>query len=413
VACHGSHGIQRAAEPSSPTSVLQVSAATCGRCHESVGLTGTLRPAGIVADYRASFHGLAAALGDRRVASCASCHGYHEIRSSRDPQSRISSANLATTCGQCHAGAAPGFARGGIHHSPSTSGHQLADVARTIYRIMIVGIIGLMLLHNGLDFFRRWRDRAGLAAATADHRTYQRFTVNERVQHWMLAGSFITLAVTGFALTQAWPVPWVSAQTGATARAATHRVAAVAFMAIALYHLGYVMFTARGRQMIRAMLPPLHSAANILCCAASFFRLGPPSASDWRALIQTVKYNVGLTSERPRQGRFTYAQKMEYFGLVWGAVLMIATGLPLWFEVPFLNRFPFWSVQLATVVHFYEALLAALAIVVWHFYFTMFNPDVFPMSKAMITGEVTREEMEREHSQELSTIEGGNHTKAV
>ena len=84
---------------------------------------------------------------------------------------------------------------------------------------------------------------------------------------------------------------------------------------------------------------------------------------------------------------------------------MIATGLALWFEVPFLNRFPFWSFELATVVHLYEALLASLAIVVWHFYFTIFNPDVFPISKTMITGRVTHQEMEHEHPEELCEIE--------
>ena len=73
----------------------------------------------------------------------------------------------------------------------------------------------------------------------------------------------------------------------------------------------------------------------------------------------------------------------------------------LWFEVPFLNRFPFWGFELATVAHYFEAILATLAIVVWHFYFTMFNPDVFPISTAMIGGELTRKEMEREHPQEL------------
>ena len=121
--------------------------------------------------------------------------------------------------------------------------------------------------------------------------------------------------------------------------------------------------------------------------------------------MQMVKYNLGLARERPQFGRFTYAEKMEYFALVWGTLVMVVTGLALWFEVSFLNRFPFWSFQLATIVHYYEAILATLAIVVWHFYFTMFNPDVFPISKAMITGELSREEMEREHPKELCALE--------
>ena len=412
VDCHSSHAIPRATEPTSPTSVVQVSGATCGRCHGSVQLTEMHRlTPSVVSDFQGSFHGLAGALGDRRVANCASCHGYHEVKPSWDPQSRISAANLPTTCGQCHTGAAPGFARGGVHHLPRTFGHRLVDLAKLMYRMMIVGIIGLMLLHNGSDFYRRWQDRrvhrnqAEATPAAGGTRMYKRFTLNERIQHWVLAGSFITLAVTGFALTEGWNVPWVEGQTGATIRATTHRAAAVVFMVLAVYHLGYIALTRRGRQTIRAMVPRLRSAANVACCAASCLRLGPPSTSDWRNLIQTVKYNLGLTSERPSQGRFTYAEKMEYFALAWGGVVMIATGLALWFEVPFLNRFPFWSFQLATLVHLYEALLASLAIVVWHFYFTMFNPDVFPISKAMITGQLTREEMEHEHPEELCEID--------
>ena len=153
--------------------------------------------------------------------------------------------------------------------------------------------------------------------------------------------------------------------------------------------------------MVRAMMPRFDRPANVVCAVCSCMRLGPPSAADWRDLVQTVRYNLGRTNVRPRFGRFTYAEKMEYFALGWGGAVMILTGLALWFEVPFLNRFPFWGFQLATVLHYYEAVLATLAIVVWHFYFTMFNPDVFPISKAMITGEVTREEMAREHPREL------------
>ncbi|MBY0493370.1 MAG: cytochrome b/b6 domain-containing protein [Cyanobacteria bacterium] len=334
------------------------------------------------------------------------------MRPSWDPQSRISPANLATTCGQCHAGAVPGFARGGVHHLPRTAGHRAVDLARVMYQMMIVGVIGLMVLHNGLDFIRRWRDRAkarrtagATVAATATGPTYVRFTRNERAQHWLLAASFITLVVTGFMLTMGWNIPGVSGQTGATLRAGAHRLAAGVLIAVGIYHLGYLAATSRGRRTIRDLVPKLNRFANIVCCAGSCLRLGPPSASDWRDLMQMVKYNLGLTRERPQFGRFTYAEKMEYFALVWGTLVMVVTGLALWFEVPFLNRFPFWSFQLATVVHYYEAILATLAIVVWHFYFTMFNPDVFPISKVMITGELTREEMEREHPQELCAVE--------
>lgn len=413
VDCHGSHAILPPVAPASVTPALPVSGVTCARCHGSVELTELHRlPASVVADFQGSFHGLAGALGDRRVANCASCHGYHDVRPSWDPQSRISSANLATTCSQCHSGAVAGFARGGIHHLPRTTGHRIVDLARVMYQMMIVAVIGLMVLHNGVDFMRRLKDRAkapktvgAAAAASAAGPTYLRFTRNERAQHWLVAISFVTLVVTGFMLTMGWTVPLVAAQTGAMLRAGAHRLAAAVLMAVGVYHLGYLTVTSRGRQTVRDLVPKLNRFANVVCCAGSCLRLGPPSMSDWRDLVQMLKYNLGLTRERPQFGRFTYAEKMEYFALVWGTVVMVVTGLALWFEVPFLNRFPFWSFQLATVVHYYEAILATLAIVVWHFYFTMFNPTVFPISKAMITGEITREEMEREHPQELCVLD--------
>ena len=239
---------------------------------------------------------------------------------------------------------------------------------------------------------------------------YLRFTVNERIQHWVLAASFWLLALTGFALKFGWPIPGVDAQQGAVLRGLAHRAAAVAFMGLAVYHVGYMVFTRRGRFNRHTLLPRIRSFRDLLCSCGACFRLGPPSAADWRDLIQTVKYNLGLAASRPAMGRFTYAEKMEYFALLWGSAVMIATGLALWFEVAFLNRLPYWALDLATAVHYYEAMLATLAILIWHFYYTIYNPDVFPLSKAMITGYITREQMEHEHARELETRTGGLYT---
>jgi hypothetical protein len=80
---------------------------------------------------------------------------------------------------------------------------------------------------------------------------------------------------------------------------------------------------------------------------------------------------------------------------------MIATGLLLWFETPFLNRFPYWAIDLVTTVHFYEALLATLSLFAWHFYYTIYNPSVFPFATTMVTGRISHEDMERDHALEL------------
>lgn len=268
-----------------------------------------------------------------------------------------------------------------------------------MYMMMIVLVIGGMLVHNGIDFRRRWLDRK--RHATASERV-ARFTRFERVQHWTLASSFIVLLATGFAFRFGWRPPGLDAPTWAGWRANLHRGAALVFMTIAVTHILWLGLSRRGRMNLAALRPRIRSVKDAICAVACCFRLGPPSTNDWRALIGTMKYNLGLAPERPPQGRFTYAEKMEYYALVWGGIVMVATGLGLWFVVPVLTRTPAWVAHLLDTVHLFEATLAGLAIVVWHFYFTIFRPEVFPISRAMITGTIPRQEADEEHALEVA-----------
>lgn len=399
VDCHNSHAVLQPRDERAPTSPLRVSLMTCASCHANVRLTEKhgLPPA-VVRDYQQSIHGLSGAIGDRRAANCSSCHGVHDIRPSNDPSSRIHPTNLPATCGSCHVGAGAAFARGGIHHAPSARGHRLVDTVRRMYVATIVVLLGAMLLHNAIDFAGRWRRRRHAAAPHIGNRgAYLRFTQGERIQHWVLASSFMTLVLTGFALKFGWAIPGMPGIWNVTLRAWGHRVAAVVFLALAVYHVGYLLFSTRGRATARALWPRFDRAANVVCCLASCVRLGPPSVSDWRDLVRTVRYSLGRETTPARFGRFSYAEKMEYFALVWGSIVMAVSGLALWFETAFLNRFPYWAIELAATIHLYEAILASLAIVVWHFYFTLFNPDVFPVSRVMFTGLIGAEEQAREH----------------
>lgn len=430
VACHGSHSVTAVGSPQSPVSHLRVSQDTCARCHEPARAAFAGRQPSVVTDYRQSFHGLSLALGDQRVATCVGCHNNHEIRPARDPLSTVSPPRLHQTCAACHAGTAPGFAAGGVHHNPTLPGHRSVDIVGFMYLMTIVLVVSSMLLHNGLDFWGRLRERrtprspatptrsapgaqqplappaAGDAdgpaqAAAAAGPTHLRFTITERVQHWTLAASFGLLALTGFALVYAWRIPFVEAQQGAILRGLLHRAAAVVFIALSVFHVGYVLLTRRGRENLHATLPHAHSAHDWFCRFAACVRMGPPSRADWRDLVQTVKYNLGIVPTRPAMGRFTYAEKMEYLAMLWGSGVMIVTGLILWSEVPFLNRFPYWTYDLVTTVHFYEALLATLSVFAWHFYYTIYNPHVFPLATTMMTGRISHEDMERDHALEL------------
>jgi formate dehydrogenase gamma subunit len=218
---------------------------------------------------------------------------------------------------------------------------------------------------------------------------YLRMTLNERIQHFILLTSFFTLVITGFALKfpeSVW-VGWIRDLLGENAfelRGNIHRIAGLIMILDSLYHLGYIIFTKRGRQLVKDFMIRKQDAFN---------------------LLQSLKYYAGKVSSRPKFGRFSYIEKVEYWAMVWGTVIMGLTGFILWFENISLPLISNLGIDIATAIHFYEAILATLAIIVWHLYFVIYNPDVYPMNKAWFKGYLTREEMELEHPLELEIIE--------
>jgi cytochrome b subunit of formate dehydrogenase len=163
-------------------------------------------------------------------------------------------------------------------------------------------------------------------------------------------------------------------------RGIMHRVAAVLMVAAGLYHLYYVFFVPRGKQLMRDLLPSLQDVSDA---------------------VAVMKYNFGFSNEKPQFGRFSYIEKSEYWALVWGTIVMSVTGTILWFDNTFLGLLTklWWDV--AQTIHYYEAWLATLAIIVWHFYYVIFNPDIYPLNLAFWKGTLTEEEMEEEHPLEL------------
>ena len=117
-----------------------------------------------------------------------------------------------------------------------------------------------------------------------------------------------------------------------------------------------------------------------------------------------LKYNTGRSSEKPRLDRFSYIEKSEYWALVWGTAVMAVTGTVMWFDNTFIGLLTKLGYDVARVIHFYEAWLATLAILVWHLYYVVFNPDAYPMNMAWLTGMLTEREMEEEHPIELERL---------
>lgn len=219
-----------------------------------------------------------------------------------------------------------------------------------------------------------------------DPNLFLRWTKNERIQHWLLAVSFAALVLSGFALK--YPDSWWAWHFKVTGffdlRGFLHRFYATIYIVLAVYHILYLIFTQRGRKQFRALLFAF---------------------KDFADLKSQILRNLAKPALLPRHGHFTYWEKIEYWALVWGTLVMIGSGVILWFENISLQFLPLWALDIATVIHFYEAILATLAIIVWHFYFVIFDPTVYPVNFSMFNGFITYKEMEEEHAGELQDIE--------
>ncbi len=380
--CHGIHSIKSHIDPTSPVNATNVALVTCARCHEGVRLSQEFGFEGRRATtYLASYHGLASKLGSQVVANCASCHGIHNILPSSDPRSTINPQNLVKTCGQCHPGVTEKFITAKVHVDAPLSadtGSVAVRWIRKFYISMIVVVIGGMLLHNLII----WRRKA-ILRRNFEHRIITRMSRSQRLQHVILFTSFIVLVITGFALK--FPDSWFAALLGMSekVRGITHRVAAVVLIASGVSHLFYVAFSREGRRLIKDFLPVPNDASDV-----------------WH----TITYYLGFSKEKPEFPRFNYAEKAEYWALVWGLIVMASTGIMLWDKVFFGNHVPRWWLDIATAVHLYEAVLATLAIIVWHFYQVFFDPDVYPMNWAWWDGKMSVEHYREEHGLDSPTL---------
>ena len=380
--CHGIHSIKSHLDPTSPVNAANLAQATCARCHEGVRLSNEFGIEGRRATtYLASYHGLAASRGSQIVANCASCHGVHNILPSSDPRSTINSANLAKTCGQCHPGVTEKFASAKVHVDAPLSadiGSKAVRWIRRLYISLILAVIGGMLLHN----FIIWRAKV-IALRKQQSRFVTRMPWRFRWQHATLLSSFFLLVVTGFALK--FPDSWFASNLFPSEhlRGLLHRIAAVILIAVSLYHMIDGLLTREGRKLIRDLFPTIDDA---------------------RGAIQNLGYYLGLTPRKPEFPRFNYAEKAEYWALVWGMVVMGVTGLMLWAKVTVGNHLPRWWLDVATAIHFYEAILATLAILVWHFYQVFLDPDVYPMNWAWWDGKMTMHHYEEEHGLDSATL---------
>ena len=365
--CHGIHTIAKTNDP------VRGPRASCLHCHEGVRLSEEFAVAkNRVSTYQQSYHGLARRGGSKVAADCASCHGAHEILPSSDPRSAIHPNNLVKTCGKCHEGTQENFARGKVHLTADDVSDKPAMAntwIRRIYIGLIAGTIGFMVLHNLLAWVFKVREARRRRGAVVT-----RMNRNQRLQHLIFVISFFVLVITGFAL--AWPDSILGSIFGESPRRIIHRVAGVIMIIVGLYHLGYMTFTAEGRKGLRDFWIRIKDATD---------------------LLTTLRYYLGLSKERPQYARFNYAEKMEYWAGMWGTIVMAITGLVIWYFVEVATWIPRWWIDIATTIHFWEAVLATASIVVWHLYQVIFDPDIYPMNFSWYDGKMSDKLYHHEH----------------
>jgi len=378
--CHGEHLILSPTNPESRTCGARQATETCGECHNDptliskYGLQG-----GVVGSYLDSYHGWASRRGCDITASCVDCHTAHLVLPEEDPASSVAAGNVVATCSQCHDGADAAFAASYNHTTASMEGNPVNRILRDIYLWAIFLIVGGMVVHNlvimNYYMIRRRKEQAGTGKSVL------RFTMNEVAQHLLLTVAFVVLVITGFALRfpDAWWVEGLAA-VGMTevVRGDIHRGAGVLLILISLYHAWYILGTRRGRQELKAFAPRWKDVTN---------------------LLRNVRYHTFRSKDEVKFGRYDYMQKAEYWALVWGTIVMVLTGIVLWFPTATARLLPGILIPASQTIHYYEAWLATLAILVWHFFFVILHPEEYPMSWTWLTGKMTKESAKKHHAE--------------
>jgi formate dehydrogenase gamma subunit len=258
---------------------------------------------------------------------------------------------------------------------------------------MILGVAGFMLLWVLADLFRRfrrwgwhWKSKHREPLPVAPETPIQRWDIHQRIQHLMLLGSFVMLVLTG--LPMLFPLSPVSRLLvgiagGTEIAGVIHRIMASILLLVAAYHVIY-LFVRLMRRKLGTSIIPRHI--------------------DMMDAYHYTRYYAGLEKDPPRAGRYTFDEKVEYWSMIWGTIVMALTGSVLWFPLGPARILGVWVVDLSRVIHGYEALLAAISIIIWHLYHAHLNPDVFPMSRVWLTGKLTAAEEAHHHPLEFDQL---------
>lgn len=222
---------------------------------------------------------------------------------------------------------------------------------------------------------------------------FQRFTKLDRLLHFLMIISFLSLSLTGMILKfsyTGWAVFLSRLFGGFESAGIIHRVAAVLMIGVFITHIIDLFRLKREKYGTwKAML----TSPNTML----------PTKKDLIDFKDSIKWFLGL-GERPKYGRWTYWEKFDYFAVFWGIFVIGSTGFVLWFPEFFTLFLPGWMINVATIIHSDEALLATGFIFTVHFFNTHLRPEKFPMDIVIFTGSMPLEEFKRDKPAEYEEL---------
>jgi cytochrome b subunit of formate dehydrogenase len=393
IQCHSAHQI----ETPKNGHFKSISDQTCGKCHEDR-----------LTHYRDTYHGKAMALGKANVASdvaaCYDCHGHHDVLRTANPASRLSPANIVSTCRQCHPKAGASFTKYAPHANPMDRKNYpqlnyvfLAMTGLLIFTFSLFGGHTLLWLFRSIWLYmhdsRKFREAK--IKTQEDEEQYTRFRPFDRFLHFLVVSSFLLLTLTGMPLKfyySDWARTIFSLIGGAeVARSLHHFGAIITFLYFALHvsntsvHLwknrGFLRDAGTGRFQLKRLWAALAHPDSMV-----------PTRQDLDDFVAHNKWFFGK-GPTPQFDRWTYWEKFDYLAVFWGVFAIGLSGLVMWFPVFFSQFMPGWIINVSLIVHSDEALLAAGFIFTVHFFNTHFRLEKFPMDTVIFSGRVSKSEM--------------------
>lgn len=406
--CHGLHAVKSVGDPGDP-GYWDFHSDACMTCHADVEMmerNGVMTVA--ASTYLSSYHGKNYRLGyAENVAGCVDCHTAHAVLPHDNPESSLHAENLIETCAACHPNSSSQFVKFYSHGNMSDrENYPILYWTFVSMTTLLVSTFGVFWVHSLFWLFRgfvenRQKHRAmieGHFHVIPDaHKIYRRFTKTHIFLHLLVIISFLLLSMTGIPLKfadQEWAKVLMNLLGGAPMAGDLHRLGAV----ITFVYFGAALFMSAKFLFYKLEYP------------AEFFQrlFGPeslcPNLRDIRDVTAMVRWFLFL-GPKPTFERWTYWEKFDFIAVFWGMFAIGGSGLMLWFPEFFAAFLPGWTLNVATIVHSDEALLATGFIFTVHFFNTHGRPEKFPMDFVIFNGEMSKEEFIEERADQWKRYE--------